>query len=56
MKSSTILKKARKLIKSGKEDFICITVEGVADWDYWAAEKITNFISKSLYPHYTLGQ
>jgi len=56
MKSSVILKKARKLIKSGKEDFICIAVEEAADCDIFAAEKITNFISKSLRPHYTLGQ
>jgi hypothetical protein len=56
MKSSTILKKARKLIKSGKEDFICIAVEEVSNWDKFAAEKITTFIGKSLHPHYTLGQ
>ena len=56
MKSSAILKKARKLIKSGKENFICIAVEEAAGWDIFAAEKITNFISTSLLPHYTLGQ
>jgi hypothetical protein len=56
MKSSTILKKARKLIESGKEDFICVAVEEASSMHKDKSLQIIRFIDKSLHPHYTLGQ
>jgi hypothetical protein len=55
MKSSTILKKARKLIESGKDDYVCCAVESVSKNDKSKGEKIIKFISGSILPHYTLG-
>ena len=55
MKSSVILKNARKLIKSGKDEYICCAVDYAAKNDKLKGEKIIKFISDSIHPHYTLG-
>ena len=56
MKSSAILKKARKLIKSGEDTFVCCAVEYASKNDKPKGEKIVKFISDSIHPHYTLDQ
>jgi hypothetical protein len=55
MKSSTILKKARKLIESGEDDYVCCAVESVSEKDKPKGKKVIEFISESIHPHYTLG-
>ena len=56
MKSSTILKKARKLIESGEDDYVCCAVEYASKNYKSKGEKIVKFISDSIHPHFTLGQ
>jgi hypothetical protein len=55
MKSSTILKKARKLIKSGECYYVCWAVERSSKNNNFKGQNITKFISESIHPHHTLG-
>jgi hypothetical protein len=54
MKSSAILKKARKLIESGKFKYVCWAVEASSKKDKTKGEKIIKFISENIHPHTTL--
>jgi hypothetical protein len=56
MKSSQILKKARKLIESGEQGHICNAIYYASGDEVVKRLHILDFISKSLGGHYTLAR
>jgi hypothetical protein len=54
MKSSAILKKARKLIKSGEERFICFAVSRCRDKAPKKVYELEEFIKQELNGYFTL--
>ena len=54
MKSSTILKKARKLIESGKERFICFAVIQFRAYAPKKTYELEEFIKQELNGYFTL--